>query len=95
MPQTHLIHVTLVQLDLAPKEQDVHMETPVSPPVNVVQNGDGLDEETIRKNREKMFSMINTKKKTNRYFYSKITLLIQVCQFLTSPLNIPRSSIYR
>lgn len=91
MPQTHLIHVTLVQLDLAPKEQDVHVETPVNPPVNVVQNGDGLDEETIRKNIEKKFS----KKKTNRYFYSKITLLIQVCQFLTSPLNIPRSSIYR
>ena len=90
MPQTHLIHVTLVQLDLAPKEQDVHVETPVNPPVNVVQNGDRLDEETIRKNIEKKFS----KKKTNRYFYSKITLL-QVCQFLTSPLNIPRSSIYR
>ena len=90
MPQTNLIHVTLVQLDLAPKEQDVHVETPVNPPVNVVQNGDGLDEETIRKNIEKKFS----KKKTNRYFYSKITLL-QVCQLLTSPLNIPRSSIYR
>nr|XP_022327645.1 signal recognition particle receptor subunit alpha-like [Crassostrea virginica] len=51
--------------NLAPKEQDVHVETPVNLPVNVVQNGDGLDEETIRKNREKMFSMMNTKKKTN------------------------------
>lgn len=34
--------------------------------LNVVVNGDGLDEETIRKNREKMFFMMNSKKKFSR-----------------------------
>lgn len=49
--------------NVGPKEQEKPVEAPVKPESNATVNGEGLDEETIRKNREKMFSMMNAKKK--------------------------------
>lgn len=61
-----MVQLFLNELDVGPKEPEKPVESPVKPESNVAVNGDGLDEETIRKNREKMFSMMNSKKKPSR-----------------------------
>lgn len=61
-------------IDVGPKEQEKPAEAPVKPESNVTVNGDGLDEETIRKNREKMFSMMNAKKKPSRSVITRKSL---------------------
>lgn len=69
-----MIQLFLNELDVGPKEPEKPVESPVKLESNVTVNGDGLDEETIRKNREKMFSMMNSKKKPSRSVVTRKSL---------------------